>query len=162
MPGMKIRIVILALALGVLTPAIAHADATVFIGRNSGGDDRSVARGFAIGVSLLVVGFEFEYGSSSENQTELEPSLRNTSGNAFLQTFGLPGFQLYLTTGAGVYRERLGSDQETAFLLNTGGGAKINLAGPLRARVDYRIFNLKGNPRHSTVQRLYAGLNLAF
>ena len=47
-------------------------------------------------------------------------------------------------------------------LLNTGGGVKINLAGPLRARVDYRVFNLKGNPRHNNVQRIYAGLNLAF
>ena len=80
----------------------------------------------------------------------------------FVQTFGLPGFQLYLTTGGGFYRERLATDQETAFVLNNGGGAKINLAGPIRARVDYRIFNLKGNPRHKTVQRIYAGLNLAF
>ena len=90
------------------------------------------------------------------------PSLKTTSGIAYLQTIGLPGFQLYVGTGGGVYRERLRTDQETAFLLNTGGGAKINLAGPLRARVDYRVLNLKGNPRHSTVQRLYAGLNLAF
>ena len=108
------------------------------------------------------MGFEFEYGSTSENQTKSLPSLRTTSGNAFLQTIGLPGFQLYLTTGAGVYREKLVNDQETAFLLNNGGGAKINLAGPLRARVDYRIFSLRGNPRHKTVQRLYGGLNLAF
>ena len=87
----------------------------------------------------------------------LTPSLRTTSGNVFVQTFGLPGFQLYLTTGGGIYRERLGNDQETAFLLNNGGGAKINLAGPLRARVDYRVFSLRGNPRHTTVQRIYAG-----
>jgi hypothetical protein len=159
---MRHRLAILALAFVVLAPAAARADATAFIGRNSAGDNRSVVRGFAFGVSMLVVGFEFEYASSSENLTELDPSLRTTSGNVFVQTFGLPGFQLYLTTGAGVYREKLAADEETAFLLNNGGGAKINLAGPLRARVDYRVFNLKGNPRHSTVQRLYAGLNLAF
>ena len=63
---------------------------------------------------------------------------------------------------AGIYRERLGNDQETAFLLNNGGGVKINLAGPLRARIDYRVFTLKGNPRHTNVQRIYAGVNLAF
>ncbi len=159
---MRMRLAILALALIVLAPSTAHADLTAFIGRNSAGENRSVVRGFAFGVSLLIVGFEFEYGSSSEDQSTLTPSLRTTSGNAFLQTFGLPGFQLYLTTGGGVYRERLGNDQETAFLLNNGGGAKINLAGPLRARVDYRVFSLMGNPRHSTVQRLYAGVNLAF
>ena len=57
------------------------------------------------------------------------------------------------------------SVQEKPFLffeLNNGGGVKIRLAGPLRARVDYRIFNLRGAPQHSTVQRVYAGLNLAF
>ena len=145
-----------------LVPTLASADATLFLGRNSAGDDRSVVRGFAVGVSLLIVGFEFEYAGTSEDEVDRTPSLRTTSGNVFVQTFGLPGFQLYLTTGGGFYRERLATDQETAFVLNNGGGAKINLAGPIRARVDYRIFSLKGNPRHKTVQRIYAGLNLAF
>ena len=161
MPIMNTRLAALTLALGVLVPSVARADATVFIGRNAAGDDRAVVRGFAIGVSLLVVGFEFEYGSASEDKLNNAPSLKTSSGNFLLQTFGLP-VNLYFTTGAGVYRESLAVDQETAFLINNGGGAKINLAGPFRARVDYRIFNLKGNPRHSTVQRLYAGLNLAF
>jgi hypothetical protein len=159
---MTIRSAVLALAVTVATPSIAHADATAFLGRISAGDDRSVTRGFALAVSLLVVGFEFEYANSSEDQTDATPSLRTTSGNVFVQTFGLPGFQLYLTTGGGMYRERLGPDEETAFLLNNGGGIKVNIAGPVRARVDYRVLNLKGNPRHSTVQRVYAGLNLAF
>ena len=145
-----------------LVPTLAGADATLFLGRNSAGDDRSVVRGFAVGVSLLIVGFEFEYAGTSEDAVDGRPSLRTTSGNVFVQTVGLPGFQLYLTTGGGFYRERLVADQETAFVLNNGGGAKINLAGPIRARVDYRIFNLQGNPRHTTVQRIYAGLNLAF
>jgi hypothetical protein len=39
---------------------------------------------------------------------------------------------------------------------------KINLAGPLRLRVDYRVFNLHGSPRHTPVQRWYAGVNLKF
>ena len=156
------RLAVLALTLMVTTPSIARADATVFLGRASAGDDRSATRGFAFGVSLLVVGFEFEYGNSPEDQTDGTPALRTTSGNVFVQTFGLPGFQLYLTTGGGMYRERLGTDEETAFLLNNGGGIKINIAGPMRARVDYRVFTLKGHPRHSTVQRIYAGLNLAF
>jgi hypothetical protein len=160
---MRLRFLVAASMLATcLVPSAASADATVFLGRNSAGEDRAVARGFAFGVSLLVVGFEFEYATSSEDQALTRPSLRTTSGNVFAQTFGLPGFQLYLTTGAGMYRERLGTDEETAFVLNNGGGAKINIAGPLRARVDYRVFSLKGTPRHKTVQRLYAGLNLAF
>jgi hypothetical protein len=32
----------------------------------------------------------------------------------------------------------------------------------VRARVDYRVFNLRGEPLHSTVHRVYAGANLAF
>ena len=159
---MRMRLAVLALASLVLLPSAARADATAFLGRHSASDDRSAVRGFAFGVSLLVVGFEFEYANANEDQTLQRPSLRTTSGNVFAQTFGLPGFQLYLTTGAGMYRERLGNDQETAFVLNNGGGAKINVAGPIRARVDYRIFNLRGNPRHKTVQRIYAGVNLAF
>jgi hypothetical protein len=159
---MKMRIAVLALAALAAAPSVARADITAFLGRNSAEDNRALTRGFGFGVSLLVVGFEFEYAHSSEDLAEQRPSLRTTSGNVFVQTFGLPGFQLYATTGTGIYRERLGNDQETAALLNNGGGIKINLAGPIRARVDYRVFTLKGHPRNSTVQRLYAGVNIAF
>ena len=99
MQTMRMRLTILTLALGVLMPSVVHADATVFIGRNAAGDDRSVVRGFAIGVSLLIVGFEFEYGSSSEDEIKAVPSLKTTSGIAYLQTIGLPGFQLYSGDG---------------------------------------------------------------
>jgi hypothetical protein len=160
---MRLRFLVGASLLSlILTPNIASADATLFLGRNSAGDHRSAVRGFAVGVSLLVVGFEFEYGSAKEDVALGTPSLRTTSGNVFAQTFGLPGFQLYATTGVGMYRERTATDEETAFVLNNGGGAKITVAGPLRVRVDYRVFSLRGNPRHKTVQRIYAGLNLAF
>ena len=162
MQTMKMRLVVIALTLIAGVPSIARADATAFLGRNSAGDDRSVTRGFAAGVSLLVVGFEFEYANSNEDLTTSTPALRTTSGNVFAQTFGLPGFQLYATTGAGIYRERLGSDEETGLVLNNGGGVKINVAGPLRVRVDYRVFTLRGSPRHTNIQRIYAGLNLSF
>jgi hypothetical protein len=150
-----------ALAAVLLAPSLARADATLFLGSNSAGDDRAAVRGLSLGVSLVIVGFEFEYASASEDVLEARPSLRTTSGNVFVQTVGLP-VQLYLTTGAGLYRERLVNDQETAFVLNNGGGVKIPLAGPLRVRVDYRVFTLRGNPQHTNVQRIYAGLNLAF
>lgn len=153
--------VLAALVLVCVTPRPARADATLFLGTTTSPTHRPV-RGFAVGVSLLIVGFEFEYANIKEDETLLAPSLRTTSGNVFAQTFNLSGFQLYATTGAGIYRERLGSDQETSFVMNTGGGVKVTLAGPFRARVDYRIFNLRGNPQHSKVQRVYAGLNLAF
>jgi hypothetical protein len=157
---MRMRLALVLTAM-VAVPSAAYADATIFVARNSAGDDRATVRGFSFGVSLLIVGFEFEYANASEDETTARPSLRTTSGNVSVQTIGLP-VQLYLTTGAGVYRERLAADQETAFAMNNGGGVKIPLAGPFRARVDYRVFTLTGNPRHTNVQRIYAGLNLSF
>ena len=71
----------------------------------------------------------------------------------------------YATTGVGGYREELDATghEETNIAFNTGGGAKITLIGPLRVRVDYRVFKLRGEPlRPSAVHRLYAGVNLAF
>jgi hypothetical protein len=85
-------------------------------------------------------------------------------GNVLLQTpFPVAGVQFYVTTGGGGYREKLSTThQETHFGVNTGGGAKITLLGPIRARLDYRVFKFRGKPLHSTVHRIYAGLNLAF
>jgi hypothetical protein len=151
----------LALVILALTPSAASADATLFLGTTTSPSHRTL-RGFAVGMSLLVVGFEFEYGNTSEDLSVSAPSLRTTSGNVFAQTLNMSGLQLYVTTGVGRYSERLAADEEAGFLINTGGGVKVSLAGPLRARVDYRVFNLKGNPQHSTVQRVYAGLNLSF
>jgi hypothetical protein len=39
---------------------------------------------------------------------------------------------------------------------------KIGLAGPIRLRLDYRVFNLNGNPLYNHVQRFYGGLSIAF
>jgi hypothetical protein len=145
-----------------LVAAPAFADATIFLGSAMNPANRAV-KGFAIGVSLLVVGFEFEFADAGEDTPEAAPSLRTGMGNVFVQTpVAIAGLQFYATTGAGFYRERLVDRQETHLGLNTGGGVKISLLGPLRARLDYRLFNLRGEPLQSTVHRLYAGLNLAF
>jgi hypothetical protein len=147
----------------VLIPATpAFADATAFIGTSTTPANRT-AKGLALGVGLLIVGFEFEFASTGETPEEAAPSLRTGMGNVLLQTpFPIAGMQFYVTTGAGGYRETLGSRQETHVGFNSGGGAKISLLGPLRARLDYRIFNLRGEPLHSMVHRVYAGVNLAF
>ena len=85
-------------------------------------------------------------------------------GNILFQTpVPVFGLQPYFTTGAGVYRESLRDfGSETNFGINNGGGVKISLIGPVRARVDYRVFTLRGSPREDVVQRLYVGLNLNF
>ena len=46
--------------------------------------------------------------------------------------------------------------------INIGGGMKIPLLGPIRVRADYRVFQLRGSPLHTTYQRFYVGGNLAF
>jgi hypothetical protein len=155
----------LALALLVLVPVSAAADATAFIGAYTN-PERQQVRGFAAGVSILIVGFEGEYATAGEDDSAGTPSLTTFSGNIFAQTpFPVFGMRFYATTGAGVYREEFDAvnHQETNVVFNTGGGAKITLIGPLRARVDYRVLKLRGEPlRPSVVHRLYAGINLAF
>ncbi len=140
----------------------AWADATVFIGNATAPSNRT-ARGFAVGAGLLIVGFEFEYGSTVEELEAAAPSLRTGMGNVLFQTpFPIFRLQPYFTTGGGVYHESLGGISETNFGINNGGGVKISLIGPLRARVDYRVFNLKGSPLEDVVQRWYVGANLKF
>jgi opacity protein-like surface antigen len=139
----------------------AAADITGFIGATTAPATR-LASGVAVGFSLFIVGFEFEYSWAGENQQELTPSLATGMFNALLQTPFLARTQLYATAGAGIYREHLGDFQETNFGVNVGGGAKITLAGPLRLRLDYRFFSLQGSAIQSRPQRFYAGVNLAF
>jgi hypothetical protein len=158
---MRIRLVwsILALLTCLALPHSAFADATAFLGTTTTPSNR-LARGFAGGVSLIIVGFEFEYANTVEDTEALAPSLTTGMGNVFVQT--PTKVQIYVTTGGGFFRERLGTVQETNFGVNTGGGVKIPVLGPLRARFDYRVFNLRGTPLHKTAHRFYAGLNLAF
>ena len=160
---MKLRALVLAAAL-VGVPARALADGTIFLGTNTSPDARTV-RGASVGFGLLLIGFEFEYANTSQDEENLAPSLKTGMGNILLQTpFEIFRMQPYFTTGGGFYRERLDpiDYQETNVGLNTGGGVKITLVGPLRLRLDYRIFKLVGDPLYSTPRRLYAGLNLKF
>lgn len=139
--------------------APARADITAFLGLSPTPDNHAV-RGISAGISLLVIGFEFEYASLSEERDDQLPGLRTYSGNVVVQT--PTRTQLYATLGAGGYRETLDTRQETHLGVNVGGGVKIPLVGPLRVRFDYRIFQLRGEPLHSTYQRFYVGGNLAF
>lgn len=147
----------LVFLIGAASPA--RADITAFIGLSPTPDNHAL-RGFSGGVSLLIVGFEFEYARLSEDEDEQLPGLQTYSGNVLVQT--PTSTQLYATIGAGGYRENLGPLQETHVGVNIGGGVKIPLLGPIRVRADYRVFQLRGSPLHSTYQRFYVGGNLAF
>lgn len=141
----------------------AFADGTLFLGTITTPANHAT-KGFAIGAGFVVVGVEFEYASTKEDPQNAAPSLRTGMGNFYLQTpFPIAGMQFYWTTGTGGYRERLGTThQETNLVFNTGGGAKVSLFGPLKARLDYRVLKLRGSPLFPTLHRLYAGLNLGF
>jgi opacity protein-like surface antigen len=145
--------------LGAATPAAA--DVTLFLGITSTPENR-VARGVAAGFGVLIIGFEFEYARTVEDVAAQAPALTTGMGNVLLQTPGIGGAQLYLTAGAGLFRETLDQRSVTHTGLNTGGGLKARLAGPLRIRLDYRAFRLQGDPLQKTYQRLYAGANIAF
>jgi opacity protein-like surface antigen len=156
----------LAVAVGVFVAGAAHAraDATAFLGANTTPENRRV-QGIAVGAGLLLVAFEFEYASTPESTGPLgaAPSLKTGSGNLLLQApFAIAGFQPYVTAGAGLYHESLGTFGHTGFAPNTGAGVKIALAGPLRLRVDYRVFKLGDAALYSPAHRIYAGLNLKF
>ena len=156
----RIRTAGLAIALLALTAAPARADLTAFIGANTTPANRQV-RGVSLGIGLLVVGFEFEYAYSPDDPSAAAPSLKTGMGNLLLQTpVAFMGFQPYFTTGVGIYQEELGAHSDTSVGFNTGGGVKVSLAGPLRLRVDYRVFKLGSGALYSPAHRIYAGLNL--
>jgi opacity protein-like surface antigen len=146
----------------VLVPSTAAADITAFLGVNTTPSNRTLT-GVSVGVGLLVVGFEFEYANTGEDLDENAPGLRTMMVNGLVQTpFPVAGIQFYGTAGVGGYRETLDDASETNVGMNFGGGIKMALLGPLRLRLDYRVFTLQGDPLHERPQRFYAGLNLKF
>jgi hypothetical protein len=158
----RIRAAGIAALLSLAAAAPARADATAFIGANTTPANRSV-KGISLGTGLLIIGFEGEYAKTTGEDTVAAPSLTTGTGNVLLQTPGaFFGFQPYVIAGAGLYRERLGTHQDTSFLTNTGGGVKVTLAGPIRLRVDYRVFKLGSGALYSPAHRIYAGINLKF
>jgi hypothetical protein len=151
---------VLACALLTGTAAPAHADITAFLGL-SPTPERHFGKGISVGAGFLIVGFEVEYAVLSEDTAEQLPGLKTYSGNVLAQT-PTDSVQLYGTVGVQGFRETLGTAQETHIGTNIGGGVKIRLLGPVRVRVDYRIFKLQGSPMHDVYQRFYVGGNLKF
>jgi len=153
---------VLACAFLAATAVPARADITAFIGLTPT-PERHTLRGFSGGVGLIIVAFEFEYANITADDVELLPGLKTYAGNVLVQTpVDILGTQFYGTIGAQGYQENLGAFEETYFGTNIGGGAKIKLVGPLRVRLDYRVFKLQGEPLHNVYQRFYVGANLKF
>jgi hypothetical protein len=159
---MKRTTLVLASALAALValPASARADVTAFLGLTTSPKSRAT-RGGSVGINLLVVGFEFEYSRAVEDAAAGAPGLTTSMFNVAVIT-PTGDTQLYLTAGGGIFRERVGSETETQIGTNFGGGLKLGLFGPIRLRLDYRVFDLRGTPRFRNPQRFYAGLNIPF
>jgi len=158
---------LLATALVLLVATPARADLTGFLGVTTTPTARTNG-GFSAGTGFVIVAFEFEYAATKEDltSTEIAPALKTYMFNGLVQTpIPIARTQFYGTIGGGAYHETLSTqplNDQTNLATNIGGGAKITLVGPLRLRLDYRVFTLHGNPRHSPVQRIYAGINLKF
>ena len=77
---------------------------------------------------------------------------------------GLLALVAALATGCkdGGQKELDSASQSKAISVDLGGGVKMDLAGPLRLRVDYRVFKQGGGALYSPAHRIYAGLNVKF
>ena len=180
MRSIRLHVLPAALLLLAASAAPAHADLTAFLGAQ-GNPSTRLTRGVSAGSGFLVIGFEGEYAQASGEDdcsallgSPCAPSVRTVMFNGLVQTPKgiIPGTQLYATIGGGYYRVRYETldVQKEGFGTNLGGGAKISLVGPLRLRLDYRIFQLTDEFEASTggigfdktSHRFYAGANIDF
>jgi hypothetical protein len=146
-------------ALG-LFPSPASADGTLFYGYAPNPAGRP-ARGFALGATLAIVGFEFEYSTIDQVLSRAAPGLKTYMFNGMLVS-PTSSVQVYLTAGGGIYNQSLDETSNTGFGTNFGGGIKFNVAGPLRIRLDYRVFVQSGDALDKSTSRFYGGANIAF
>ena len=146
----------------VLSPSLAEADITAFLGSLRTAAPQTV-RGVAVGGTLIVVGVELEYANSSEDVVSATPGLTTGMASAIVRT-PTGRVQAYGTVGAGIYRETLGGATNTNAALCIGGGVTVGLAGPFGVRVDYRILSLRNamSATAATPKRFYAGVNFKF
>lgn len=171
----------MAFATAVLSPASAQAqrvdvNITTFFGAAMVPDSHG-AVGVAVGFRPRVgtgtkrpvaspVSVEIEYSSSRSDVTAGVPAVSSLSGNLLFQFPLRPARVVYYVTfGAGAYGLQLGghiSGPNDA--RNFGGGAKLRLVGPLKARVDYRAFSLApiGGWYHSNEHRVTVGVVAGF
>ena len=157
---MRILRTLTAVGFVLAVGAPARADMTAFLGANITPANRQV-RGGALGTGFVIVGFEVEFAFTPDDPAAAAPSLKTGMGNILLQA-PFQSFQPYVTSGVGIFNESLGTHSETNFGKNVGGGVKIGLAGPVRLRVDYRMFDLGSGALNSPAHRIYVGLNLKF
>ena len=151
---------LLIMVLGAAKPAAA--DLTAFVGSTQSLSDRTTT-GVAVGISLAVIGFEFEYSNTSVDNLRGRTELKSNMFNVLVQSpFPISRLQFYGTIGGGLYRGIFGSERHTGLGSNIGAGVKVSLMEPIRLRLDYGSLRLGKHSASHTIQRFYAGLTLDF
>jgi len=126
-------------ALMLMNPVSARADATVLVGLTSV-DALRPSFGFSFGYRPSAVGFEIEYLSTTPGDY--------TAGGIFasliVQPMTISNVQIFAVGGVGVWGEGFAGGKGTGVLSagNVGGGVLVPLSGPLSLRLDYRLFLL--------------------
>jgi len=146
----------------------APVNLTAFAGAAMAPDAHAVS-GIGVGVRPQPgpVSIEFEYSGRRIDRTRSVPSIVTFAGNFLVQVpVRQSRFELYAAFGVGFYilqpDHQSGEDSDSAW--NFGGGAKVTLAGPLKLRMDYRVFRLAPIPdrHHSDLRRLSLGIVAGF
>jgi hypothetical protein len=156
------RVLVLAGLLVMASAAPARADLTIFAGLQNAPDVRP-STGIGVGFGLLLLGWEVEIARAAQDTAHRAPSVASGTASVYVQNpLPISGVQFYAIAGAGLYRERFSDVYEHDDVhVAIGGGAKIELMGPFKLRLDYRLFKLR-DARSENPQRVYAGLTLAF
>jgi hypothetical protein len=159
-------------ALVLMNPVSARADATVLVGLTLV-DALRPSYGFSFGYRPSAVGFEIEYLSTLGQTTPGDYSAGGIFGSLIVQPVTISNVQIFAVGGVGVWGEGFAGGKRTGVLnaRNVGGGVLVALAGPLRLRLDYRLF-LLGEvseeevgaiaPSRKHPQRIAAGLYFRF
>ena len=118
------------------------------------------------------VGFELEYAGSIGKKSPSAPAVATITVNALVRTpLRVHGCQVYALGGFGVYGEVTSDGRGSGEVgaRDIGGGTTIPIGGPLKLRLDYRVYFLgraddasPGSPISRHPQRLAAAISLAF
>lgn len=156
----------------LMNPVSARGDATVLVGLTYV-DALRPSYGFSFGYRPSVVGFEIEYLGTFGQTTPGDYSAGGIFASVIVQPVTISHVQIFAVGGFGAWGEGFAGGKRTGVLNagNVGGGVLVGLAGPLKLRLDYRLF-LLGEvaeaevgaiaPSRKHPQRIAAGLHFAF
>ena len=120
--------------------------------------------GFAFGGGIAPTGFELELARTGSRLSKGAPALQ-TFMVSFFGSFPIPvkRLRVYGIGGIGLWNEQFEDGHGAGeFGKNLGIGALYEIAGPLKARLDYRVFFFNSSqdatPVYAHPQRLTVGL----